>query len=231
MRERRGTGLVEWLGRALVGDYLETTVRLEQEIEQLKRTLDDPDVLRPLVTEALHRQAEDAPTALAAALTPLLDELLRQRSLSDPQQTSRRYWPWLSLLTATGTAGLLLLSWRGPAAMVSAATERVPASAGAHAAVSPGPSLDEHAAGVFGLGHAELRDEELAHTVRERLGACEQLTDATVTFSVKDGWVWLRGHASASGRDAADRALADLGAGVVVVNQLYVVSSTVMADG
>jgi hypothetical protein len=128
-------------------------------------------------------------------------------------------------------ASLLLLIWRGPAATVIAATERQPASAGAAAASSPGPILEEPAAHVFGLGQAELRDDDLAHAVRERLGACEQLTGATVKFSVKDGWVWLRGHASATGRDAADRALADLGAGVVVVNQLSVAESPVVAGG
>ena len=72
----------------------------------------------------------------------------------------------------------------------------------------------------FGLGEAKLGDTELAALVRTRLAACPELADARIDFSVKDGWVWLRGVATADGRKAAEQALGDLQPGVFVVNQL-----------
>ncbi len=229
MTKRRGGGLAEWVRRALLGRYVDMIAQLEEEMQRLQRTLADPNVLRLQVAEALHRQLQEAPAAFATALAPVVDELLRARSPGDPPPGARRYWPWLTLLTATGTAGLLLLGWRGPTAMVSAATERVPAAVGVHATGAVAPMREEPGAGVFGLGQTEVPDEALAHTVSERLSACEQLAGTTLRFSVKDGWVWLRGHATANGRDAAERALADLGSGVIVINQLAVTDSPAAA--
>jgi len=230
MMARRNGGLAKQLRYAVLGPYVNTIARLDEEIARLHRTLADPDALRPLVTEALHREVQDAPTALAGALAPVVDELLRARSLVRPQRPVRRpYWPWLTLLTAAGAAGLLLLSWRVPAAMVSATTGRALVATGSPASVAAAPIREEPAAAVFGLGETDVRDEELARTVGERLSTCDELAGATVRYSVRDGWVWLRGQATANGRDAAERALAQLGTGVVVVNQLAVTDSPVVA--
>lgn len=220
MTERQGGGLAERLRRAVLGPYGEATARLDAKIGQLQRRLADPDALRPLVIEALRREVQDAPAALARALLPMVDEMLRARGYGGPPRRARRYWPWLTLLTATGIAGLLLLSWRGPAAMVNAATERQQVTADARAVAA---IAEDHPPGIFGLRQTDLRDEDLADAVRQRLSACEQLTGAAVQFSVKDGWVWLRGQATAGGRNCAEHALADLGAGVVVVNQLAII--------
>src|SRR5574337_1017162 len=67
MTERQGGGLAEWFRRTLLGPYVGTIDRLEEEIERLQRTLADPEALRPLVAEALHREVQDAPAALATA--------------------------------------------------------------------------------------------------------------------------------------------------------------------
>ncbi|MFI5396649.1 MAG: hypothetical protein ACHQ9S_14035 [Candidatus Binatia bacterium] len=229
MRGQHGRGLVERLRRVVLGDYAQTTLQLKHEIEELRRTLDDSATLRARLVEGLHEEAQTAPERLAAALMPVVDQLLRQRTASPSQPSTRHYWPWLSALTAAGVAAVVLMNWHGPAAVVSAATEQAPASAVEYAAAPLPPILEEQAAG-FGLGQASVRDEELAREVRARLSVCEQLMGARVLFSVKDGWVWLRGGVSAGGRDAADRALADLGEGVVLVNQLTVSDSTAMAD-
>jgi hypothetical protein len=217
--------------RVALGEYAETTLQLKREVEELRRALDDSAALRARVIEGLHAEAQAAPEKLAAALAPVVDELLRQRSNGRPLRSTRHYWPWMSALTAAGAAAVVLMNWHGPAAVVSAATEQAPALASAveYAAVPLAPILEEQSVG-FGLGQASRRDDELAREVRARLSVCEQLQGAKVQFSVKDGWVWLRGGVSASGRDAADRALADLGDGVVVVNQLAAADATAMAD-
>lgn len=226
MRGRQGSGLAEWLRRAVLGPYVDRIARLDGELARLQRTVSDPEALRPLVTEAFHREVQDAPAALVTALVPVVEELLRARSLASPPGKARRYWPWLTMATTAGAAGLLLLSWRGPAAMVSAATGRAPVGTDTRSVAAIIEEPPEHA---FGLGQAEWRDEGLAHTVRERLSTCAEIASGGVQFSVKDGWVWLRGHATASGRDAAERALADLGGGVVVINQIAVTDAAVAA--
>jgi hypothetical protein len=234
MRENEGRGVVGWLRRVALGEYAETTLQLKREVEALRRALDDSAALRARVIEGLHAEAQAAPEKLAAALAPVVDELLRQRGNGRPLRSPRHYWPWMSALTAASAVAVVLMNWYGPAAVVSAATEQAPApaveyAAVPHATVPLAPILEEQGVG-FGLGQASIRDEDLAREVRARLSACEQLTGARLQFSVQDGWVWLRGEVSASGRDAADGALADLGDGVVVVNQLAVSDATAMAD-
>jgi osmotically-inducible protein OsmY len=87
-------------------------------------------------------------------------------------------------------------------------------------AVQPASVIIEERNDGFGLGDAQISDEELAQQVRDRLGACKELVDARVSFSVKDGWVWLRGEATPRARRAAEEALQALPPGSFVVNQL-----------
>ena len=56
------------------------------------------------------------------------------------------------------------------------------------------------------------------------------LAGAELNFAVKDGWVWLRGHATEEARDAASQALTDLGEGVLVVNQIETAGRSLVAE-
>lgn len=209
--------VMDRLRQMLRGNHAEMTARLEREVEELRRTLHDPAVLRALVVEALQEEIAADPSAVATVLTPALDELMRQRAAATPRATARP-WSWLPVLIVITGVGAALMNWRGHGSMVSAATEQAPAALTAHAVV---PVVEQHDDG-FGLGRATRSDAEIVRDVRARLAGCPELIGASVSFSVKDGWVWLRGEASAGGRDAATHALADLGQGVFMVNQLVV---------
>jgi len=107
--------------------------------------------------------------------------------------------------------GLAVNIWRPQGAGVSEATEAMPQRQGV--------ILEQRNDG-FGLGQSPLTDEQLVREVRSRLAKCPDLAGAAISFSVKDGWVWLRGETTAAGREAATHALADLADQAVVVNQL-----------
>jgi len=151
-------------------------------------------------------------------LRPAMEGMLQQ---PQAEQRSRHRWPWVSGTTALAiTAVVAVLSQANVAAVSSASARASTPPASAHVPIS---TVWEDLSMGFGLGQAHVADGELAREVDRRLASCNELAGARIHFSVKDGWVWLRGEATARGRSAADRALADLGDGVLVVNQLTVV--------
>ena len=230
MRMRSGVGVMEWLRSILLGDRDERLARLEREVDALRRAAVDPTTVRPVVVQVLRQELQRSPQEMAAILEPLLQEMLSPRTAASPEP-HRRSPRWLP----AAAAGMLLMvgggfgetRWSPPAPAVSSASASHPvevaASAPAAAPVSkPQAVILQESNGGFGLGHAQLSDAQLAREVRTRLASCKKLAGAAVSFSVKDGWVWLRGETTASGRDAAERALGDLGGGAFVVNQLVV---------
>jgi BON domain len=222
MGERNTARVADRLRRWLLGEHAETTERLRREVEELRQLVCDPAVLRVRVLAALHDEVTAAPAGVAAALAPVVDDMIRQRTAPpEVPRRGRRHWPWLSAVAAACMAGLgFLMMWQGGGAAVSASAEQI--ASPAPSAVPARVAIAEERSDGFGLGQAKLSDEALAREVRSRLAACDELIGASVSFSVKDGWVWLRGEATIAGREAASRALAGLGEGVLVVNQLTV---------
>ena len=218
MRESGLNTVMDRLRQMLLGNHSQVTARLERELDELRRTLHDPATLRGLVVEALQEEIRTDPSGVAAVLTPALDQLTRERAAAQPPRALTRQWPLLSLLAIVAAAGFGLMNWRGPSSVVNAATEQAPVTDTGRTAAAV---VEERSDG-FGLGEATRSDADLVREVRARLSGCSALVGAQVSFSVKDGWVWLRGEASAAGRDAAARVLSDLGPGVLVVNQLAV---------
>lgn len=210
--------VAERLRRMVLGDHGEITAQLQREVAELQAALRDPAMVRALIIEALYEEARSAPTEVAAALRPAMEGMLQSR------RARRRRWPWLSSTIAVViTAAVAVLSQANVAALGSASARAT--AAGAAPPVKPVPvsTVWQDPSVGFGLGQAHVPDSALAHEVTRRLAACKELAGARIRFSVKDGWVWLRGEATASGRAAADHALADLGDDVLVVNQLSVV--------
>lgn len=213
--------MAERLRRLVLGDHGEITAQLQREVAELRTALRDPAMVRALIIEALYEEARSAPAEVAAALRPAVEGMLQQPRAG---QRSRHRWPWLSGATAVAiTAVVAVLSQANVAAISSASASAAAGTGAAPAAPVPISTVWEDLSMGFGLGQASVADTELAREVDRRLATCSELAGARIHFSVKDGWVWLRGETTASGRAAADRALADLGNGVLVVNQLTVV--------
>ena len=213
--------VMDRLRQMLLGSHSQVTARLERELDELRRSVRDPSTLRALVVEALQEEINADPSRVAAVLTPALDQLTRARAAAKPSTPSRQ-WALLPVLIAVAAAGLGAMSWRGHSSAVNAATQKSPATETGN----PMVALVEERSDGFGLGEAARNDAELVREVRARLSGCVALAGAQVSFSVRDGWVWLRGEASADGRAAAARALDGLGPGVLVVNQLVATDST-----
>jgi hypothetical protein len=208
---------VEWLRRLLMGDLREVVVRLQQELEDQRHALCDPSTIRPLVVAALQEEVRQAPADMAAVLAPIADRLLSNHEMVVRRDMSRPPAPphlgnrWLLGATAVVIAALAMPRVAG----TSKAALEAPA-----VATAPAPVIIEERNEGFGLAQADLTDEGFTQQVRAQLSACSELANARVSFSVKDGWVWLRGSASAEGREAAERALRSIGHGIFVINQL-----------
>lgn len=211
---------IEKVRDSLTADVRAELTRLEARVEDQKRALSDPGTVQPLVGAALAAAATGAADELSAALRPLVDRLVGERL------RARQRWQLAAAIAVAGGGAVLFWWWHGqegaslaaqtPPAVVAAPVEEVARAAEEEVR---NVVLEERDEG-FGLGLAERSDADLAGAVRARLGRCRELAGLPVSFSVKDGWVWLRGEASARGREAAGQALADLGGGVVVVNQI-----------
>jgi len=214
--------MAERLRRLVLGDHGEITAQLQREVAELRAALRDPAMVRALIIEALYEEARSAPAEVAAALRPAMEGMLPQ---PQAEQRSRHRWPWLSGTTALAITAVVAVLSQANVAAVSSASARAsaPLAPGAVSAHVPVSTIWEDLSMGFGLGQAHVADGKLAREVDRRLASCNELAGARIHFSVKDGWVWLRGEATASGRAAADRSLADLGDGVLVVNQLTVV--------
>ena len=283
---RNDVGFAKRLRTLLFGDQGEAVVRLNRDVEEMRRILRDPATLRPVVLEALRQEVHATPDDIAALLTPVVQELVRQQAMTQappPRDLRARRWLPLGVIVLAvcgGGVALTSLKARGPVVSEAAAVNSAEsvltvaaAQVAAEAAGAPAPSrllkkecdtlrqaqgerntamesgrgsahaepveawggvsqqparavIVEERSDGFGLGDAALSDGELAREVRGRLTGCEELAGASVSFSVKDGWVWLRGETSASGREAAEQALSDLGHGAFVVNQLAVAPSS-----
>lgn len=210
---------------------------LRREIEAQRGALREAESLRPLIA-GLEARAGRPPEEIAAELRPFIEEAIlaglraqRRRTLAliagGALVAAGGLWWWRS--------GVPLISLAGRAearAVVAAPAAALPAPAPASLAPSVPPVrlvLDEDA-GVFGLGRSSGGDAELAAAVRSRLAACTTLAGAEIRFAAKDGWVWLRGRASRGGREAAGEVLADLGEGVVVVNQIETAPADLLAE-
>lgn len=194
-------------------------VRRELETQQLAWR--DPALLQPLVAAVLRDELTRASPDVMAALKCVVERQLSHEP--DEVRQSVRVRPrWPLAATAVLIASLILPRVTG----ISEATPRGPGVAAGRAA---GPVVLEQRGDGFGLGRAQLTDEQLAALVRLRLGGCHELAGARVSFSVKDGWVWLRGVATPRGRRAAEQALAGIDDGVFVVNQLVAPSAATMA--
>lgn len=217
----------ERLRRHLLAGVEADIARLRQEVEAQRAALKQAESLRPLLAEIEERTARP-PEQIAAELRPFIEDLVRQRESQRARERSRRRRRAAAVVAAVAAIGAGgLWWWRNGSAELSLAAR---AEARAAAAVPPveasAPAVaaarlvrEESIAG-FGLGQSTADDADLEEAVRARLSACPSLAGAEIRFAAKDGWVWLRGRASDAGREAAGEALAGLGDGVVVVNQI-----------
>lgn len=203
----------ERLRRRLLAGVEADIARLERELEAQRAALSDPERLRPLLGSAIGDAAGHSPEALAAALRPIVEELVRQ-----PQRAaaSRRRRGWASVGAATV---VVLVAGAAFPRSTALAPARIESGAPRRTPDSPAVRLEETDAG-FGLGQSGVSDEDLARAVRDRLEGRPELAGTRLRFAVKEGWVWLRGQADEATRRAAGEALADLGEEVVVVNQI-----------
>ena len=226
-----------WRGRLLAGVEADIA-RLERELEAQKAALRRAEALSPLVAKLEERSARP-PEELAGELRPFIEEMVRAGARA--QAARRRRLLAVATVALAGGAGLVWW-WQNHSALVFAHTARVldpapgaarvvaaPRSEAERAPDPPALVLAERGDG-FGLGQASLADADLAVAVRSQLGRCSELAGAELSFAVKDGWVWLRGRAAEEARDAASRALADLGEGVVVVNQIETGGRNLVAE-
>lgn len=221
MRMQSEGGVIEWLRAAVLGDRDVRIARLSRDVDALWDALRSPSTVRPLITDALRQQTEASPNEMAALLAPVVERLLRERETPPPARRGGRWLPAVAatLVAVTGAVAITNGTWRGSALTEAAAGSRSESADAAPPALARAVVLQEGSFG-FGLGGAAISDDELAQAVRSRLARCPELVGAPVSFSVTDGWVWLHGKTSADGRDAAARALSDLGGGAFVVNQL-----------
>ncbi len=232
MMVREDNLLLAWLRRMLLGDRLESSTaeveRLRREIddlrrqtEQMRQVVADPATVRPLLAEVLRQECSAEPSRFAAALRPVVEDCLSRREASLKLRRSRRSLGWLSAGAALFTVALVLVIGRANVTRVIEAKDAV-ARESVREALAPQAVTIQEQKGGFGLGEASRSDADLVRQVRARLSSCRELFGSRVALSVADGWVWLRGTSTPAGRAAADRALADLGDGVFVVNQLEV---------
>ncbi|HVN83422.1 MAG TPA: BON domain-containing protein [Candidatus Binatia bacterium] len=212
--------VVARLRQMLVGNHSQVTERLERELDELRRTLRDPLALRALVIEALHDESLADPATVAEALGPALQHWGHEHPRTPPRLPGARARSWLPLIVVVAV-GAAAAGWRGHGSVVRAATEQVTHPQSVQQLHDVVPMIEERHDG-FGLGNASRSDAELVGEVRTRLSGCRDLVGARLSFSVTNGWVWLRGESSGRAREAATRALADLGDDVMVVNQLIV---------
>jgi hypothetical protein len=201
-------GVRQWLARLLSREFQAAVTRLECDVEEVRSALRNPATIRPLVLAALR----DEP-AVAAALQPVVEAVLRRNAAPATRQRAFHRNGW-AVAAAVALIAILVIP---RVAGVSEATAESPLVASAK---QPTSVIIEERDDGFGLGDAQVSDAELAQQVRNRLTACKELADARVSFSVKDGWVWLRGEATPRARRAAEEALQDLRNGIFVVNQL-----------
>jgi hypothetical protein len=217
MESQGREGIGERLRRLVLGHRAQLIDRLERDVQDLQRTVRDPARVRALVGEALREELRAAPAEVAAALMPTLETHFTGRGTSAVPEHGRSSLSWLSAVVVAMLASLAVSTWRPQGAGVSEATEGMP-----ERQVVPAPQtviLEQRRDG-FGLGQSTLTDDQLVHEVRTRLANCPELAGAAISFSVKDGWVWLRGETSVGGREAATRGLEDLADRAFVVNQL-----------
>ena len=218
MESEGHVGIGEWVRRWVLGDRVYVIDRLERDGRDLQKAVDDRATIRAIVAEALREDLRSAPDDIAAALMPTLEQQFAPRQ-RDVTPHSRRSLSWVSAALAAMFISLAVSTWRPQGAGVSQATEADPEPPVAQAPAPHAVVLEQRSDG-FGLGQSRLTDEELAREVRTRLANCPELAGAPVSFSVKEGWVWLRGESSFGGREAATRALEGLSA--FVVNQVVV---------
>lgn len=225
--------LARWLRPQLLGGVEAEIARLQREIDRQRAALADLEGLRPQIDQMLAAEARPGSVPTAASLQPMIEAMLRRRE----RERSRRRWRAAAAMIAL-TGGSALVAWRWPLelARFDPAREHVahePAPAAAQVAepqpAPPALTLVEQREG-FGLAQAQRSDTDLAAEVRARLLGCPELAGVELRFSVKDGWIWLRGAAGEGARHAADRALADLGQGVLVVNQIESDGTSVFAE-
>ncbi|MFI5366489.1 MAG: hypothetical protein ACHQ4J_12790 [Candidatus Binatia bacterium] len=217
MESQRRGGIGERLRRMVLGHRAQLIDRLERDVQDLQRTVRDPATVRALVAEALQEELKAAPAEVAAALLPTLETHFARRAAPSGLRHARASLSWLSAIVVAMLASLAVNTWRPQGTGVSEATEARPEH---QAPTAPQAVLLEQRSDGFGLGQSTLPDDQLAREVRARLAGCPELVGAPISFSVKDGWVWLRGETSTAGREAVTHALADLGDQAFVVNQL-----------
>jgi hypothetical protein len=218
MESRGHAGIGEWLRRVVLGHRVYVIDQLEREVRDLRKAVDDRATARALIVEVLREDLRSAPDEIAAALMPTFEQQFAPRQ-RDVTSHSRRSLSWVSAALAAMLISLAVSTWRPQGAGVSQATEADPERQVAQAPAPHAVVLEQRNDG-FGLGQSRLTDEELVREVRTRLANCPELAGAPVSFSVKEGWVWLRGESSSGGREAATRALEGLSA--FVVNQVVV---------
>lgn len=221
MESQRRGGISERLRCVVLGHRAQLIDQLERDVQYLQRAVGDPATVRTLVAEALQEELKAAPATVAAALMPTLETHFARRAAASAPH-ARPSMSWLSAIVVAILASLAVNTWRPQGTGVSEATEAKPEHP---AATAPQAVLLEQRSDGFGLGQSTLPDDQLAREVRARLAGCPELVGAPISFSVKDGWVWLRGETSRVGREAAVRALADLGDQAFVVNQLTTAES------
>lgn len=229
MESHGHAGMGEWVRRFVLGHRVHVIDRLDREVQDLQQAVRDPATVRALVAAALREELSTAPAEVAAALMPTIEERLAARETTTTPQRSRPPLSWLSAIVVAMLASLAVSTWRPQGAGVSQATEANPERPVAQAPAPQAVILEQRNDG-FGLAQSRLTDDDLAREVRARLAGCSDLVGVPMSFSVKDGWVWLRGESSARGREAATRALEDLSDRAFVVNQLVVGTNEALAQ-
>jgi hypothetical protein len=231
------------LREAFLGRERARLARLEREVQLLRRDPSPPVISPEVLLETLRQMAQSHPQEVATVLESVRargDETAVAR-VRQPRRSPRRW-----SVTVVAAATVLLAAARGdlhddpaprapvkdgesarrldPGAVVEARPPNV------REARAPSVVLEETELG-FGLGESARTDDELRIEVRDRLASLPELAGTRVRLSVRDGWVWLRGEATPDAREAATAALDDLGAGVLVVNQLVVPAPADMLAG
>ncbi len=213
----------------LLGNRAEQIGELAREVARMRAALQDPEFLRPAIQAAVQAELRSVLGELATEIAAAV----RDASQPPPAAASHLLGGWRASLPRTvaragAICGLALLAtasaiapWEPHIRAAAESEGAVPASALALSA--PRAVVLEQRYDGFGLGQARLADGEIAREVRRRLAACPELAGSAVSFSVREGWVWLRGETTESGRAAAERALAGLAPGIFVVNQIEVV--------
>jgi len=240
---------IERWRRELLANVEADIARLESEVESQKIALADVARCQSLLREAPRQAVEPAAPVIAGIVEQILKQRARRRRVrigivgTVTALLALAFVESIAPLALHNRVAKLVESTSKELRIGNAGAEVAPAIAAGTAASSTDigrastesilqlePVIVEESKDAFGLAQSTQSDVDIAGAVRDRLSRLPALAGFRVSFAVKDGWVWLRGHADEKGRDAAGQALGDLGDGVLVVNQIEITSRQQVAE-